>query len=334
MRGKSSKNKKKLLIAVAIGILPTIGIFNMMNSQKAEMARLQQQLAEEKKKPATKTPQKAIEKPVEKSNAVLAKVDINKGELITIDKIVKKEYSKEELPESFFNNETYVLGKTASDFILQGKIITNDDILAKELNFVVIPDGMRAITIPTASIQGLAPYITTGSRIDIYTAKSPSELIAQNIEIVSLESTPQQTNRPVSPGETRNKNISADQSSSITILVPVELADNVIDSMMQGRLQVVTRGKTDSKIIRKVEDIPPPPITDKLPDIPAPIEEPKVAVEIYTGHSFKKTCYDENGIRVEGEDCSKHISQDDFSSSASSSKIDSKTLNDLLKLAK
>lgn len=354
MRAKV-KNKKKLVIAIAVAMLPTIGIFNMMNAQKAQIAQLNQRLVEEQQKAVIAEPAATEKKEETTSNAVLAKKDINKGELITIDKVIKKEYKKEELPIGFFNNETYILGKVASDFILQGKIITADDVLDKNQNLITIPDGMRAITLPSESVQGLAPYIFVGTKIDIYTVKAPTELIAQNIEIIALESPqePQPINKPVAPGTeapvvSPKKNINAQQASSITLLVPVRIADKLIDSMSQGKLQFITRGKSDSKLISKNINLPPPPSsTETLPKLPVPItpptpsvpvpppepESPKVAVEAF--RNLSRTCYDKDGNAIPEDKCTPPTASSNKSSNSKpSSKVSSKDLTDLLKLIK
>lgn len=330
MRGKTFKNKKKIIIAIVVGILPTVGIFNMMNSQKVEMAKIQKKLAAEKNnKPAPVAA--VVEVKIETSNAVLANTDINKGERITIDKIIKKEYKKEELPQDFFNNETFVLGKIARDFILQGKIITKDDLLSEEQNLLIIPNGMRAINIPAHSIQGLAPYMSTGSKIDIYTVKTPSELIAQNIKIIALDSnTSKPTGKFAPPAVKKSaskKYLSADKASGITILVPGSIADKVVNSMIQGKLQFITRGQNDNKLISKAVDLPPPPITEPLPFVPESVEEEKIEVDVYTG-SEKKT------YEFDGDDIVNYSENNNDNNTNSSSKITSKDLNELLKLAK
>ena len=169
---RSKKNKKKLLIAITLGLIATAGVFNMMNSQKASLeASIAKQQAAAL---ATMQSQTTVTVPDnETTNVILAKTDIKSGEIITLNKIEKKEYKKNELPPSFFFNENFVLGKIAAQDILAGKIVTNEDILAMSENSLNIPSGMRAITIPTSLIQGLASYIYIGSKIDLISIKSP-----------------------------------------------------------------------------------------------------------------------------------------------------------------
>lgn len=365
---RSKKNQKKMIIAISLGLVATMGVFSMMNSQKAslEASMAQQQAAAlatmQSQAPAV-TPQDEL------TNTILAKTDIAAGEVITINKIEKKEYKKSELPPNFFFNENFVLGKTASQDIFAGKIITGDDILAASENSIKIPPGMRAITIPTSLIQGLASYIYIGSKIDLLAVKSPPEFIAQNIKIIALETvvdpateaaaaaaaaapaapaaptaaSPAAPAAPAAPAvpvatdttaaqatiPTSKKNISADKATGITVLVPISIAQKVIDAMMVGKLQVLTRGNNDDKIYRQssfihrnsersISKLPPPPSgMGKLPSLPGVIstvpEQPKVEVEIISGSSKSTQSFDD--------------------SNNTQASLPSKNLKDLLKLS-
>ena len=359
---RSKKNKKKLLIAITLGLIATAGVFNMMNSQKASLeASIAKQQAAAL---ATMQSQTTVTVPDnETTNVILAKTDIKSGEIITLNKIEKKEYKKNELPPSFFFNENFVLGKIAAQDILAGKIVTNEDILAMSENSLNIPSGMRAITIPTSLIQGLASYIYIGSKIDLISIKSPPEFIAQNIKIIALETTvdysakettPQETtakapappkpsessaplapaqlaqpadttaspeaNTVISPSSAGIKSTSADKALGITILVPVETAKKIIFAMIEGKLQVITRGRNDDKIIKQSSSsfsssssirklpsdisslLPPPPPsgTGKLPSLPGvispkniPVEQPKVEVEVIEANNKRQVSFDD-----------------------------------------
>ena len=336
---RAKKNQKKMMIAISLGLVATVGVFSMVNGQKAEVAQLSQQLAAQQAT-ATATMQTQTVAPVEDTtNTILAKTDIKSGEIITINKIEKKEYKKSELPPDYFFNENFVLGKTASQDILTGKIITGDDILAAGESTLNIPPGMRAITIPTSTIQGLASYIYVGSKIDLLAVKSPPSFIAQNIKIIALETTPEvqaaaSTPAPVdpaaaapvapaapgqpvssaattSPVSSGRKNLSADKATGITVLVPISVAQKVIDAMMAGKLQVLTRGNSDDKIYRQHSSVninsiktgsilpPPPSGTGKLPSLPGVIspddipEQPKFEIEVISGSSKSKQSFDD-----------------------------------------
>ncbi|HBG48137.1 MAG TPA: Flp pilus assembly protein CpaB [Cyanobacteria bacterium UBA9971] len=335
---RSKKNQKKMIIAISLGLVATVGVFSMVNGQKAQVAQLSQQLAAQQATALATMQTQTVAPAEDTTNTILAKTDIKSGEIITINKIEKREYKKSELPPNFFFNENFVLGKTASQDILMGKIITGDDILAAGESSLNIPPGMRAITIPTSTIQGLASYIYVGSKIDLLAVKSPPEFIVQNIKIIALETTPEvqaaaatpppvdpaatppaAPDQPVAPAATPTspsipagkKNISADKATGITVLVPISVAQKVIDAMMAGKLQVLTRGNSDDKIYRQHSSVhinsvktasilpPPPSGTGKLPSLPGVIspddipEQPKFEIEVISGNSKSKQSFDD-----------------------------------------
>ena len=350
---RAKKNNKKLIIAISLGMLATVGVFSMVNNQKSSIEALNQKLAQQQAAAlASMQAQQSniVIKQDETTNTILAKTDIKAGEIITINKIEKKEYKKSELPPGFFINENFVLGKSTSQYIPAGKIITGEDILAVNSNSLNIPPGMRAITIPTSLIQGLASYIYIGSKIDLVSTKSPPEFIAQNIKIIALETTPDiqlVTNQAVpeatapvppagapvapsgntppssappaanspsfSPAPVVKKNISADKALGITVLVPIDIARKVIDAMLAGKLQILTRGNNDDKIFKQTPSfhiphlknlsmLPPPPSgPGKLPSLPGnfnpnsmPMNKPKPQVEIIEANNKRQVSFDDS----------------------------------------
>lgn len=356
---RSKKNKKKLMIAISLGMVATMGVFSMMNNQKASIeAKLAQEQANALA--AMQSQQSPAPAPQEETtNVILAKTDIKTGDIITLSKIEKKEYKKTELPPVYFVNENYVLGKIASQDILMGKILTDEDILATSANSINIPPDMRAITIPTSLIQGLASYIYVGSRIDLIAIKSPPDFIAQNLKIIALEFSPDMqasmnaapsaapaaapaappAAAPATPGaapaaapaatpaaapvaapspaiaSAGKMNVSADKATGITVLVPVSTAKKVIDAMISGKLQVITRGNNDNKIykqhssfninsVKTTSILPPPPSgTEKLPSLPGipgssssppmSVEKPKIEVEVIEASNKRQVSFDD-----------------------------------------
>jgi len=363
MRSKK-KNKKQLTIAVLV-IVASVGVFSLMNNQKASVEKLNQKISAEQAAALAKIQAEQEAKVAQqvalqeaKTSAVSAKTDIKIGDVITVDKIQVNEFQKSELPPSYFNSNSFVLGKIASQNIFAGKIITNEDLMAVDQNMTNIPPGMRAITLPASSIQGLASYIHVGSKIDILLVKSPPEFIAQNVRIISFEVTsdvqaaidaqnqanaqaatpapapvpaPAQPAAPAAPvapaaqpiGQTASpvtsssnvgiKTVSSDKAVAITVLVPTNVAARLISATVSGKLQIITRGSNDDKIVKQVSHhvykspssissvLPPPPSgTGKLPSLPgaptsdtAIVKKPKIEVEIIEASNKRQVSFDD-----------------------------------------
>lgn len=346
----NKKNRKKIIIFAIVGLVPAVSIYNMISGQKAQIEALNQKLAEQQATSAQAIATAPTAAAVDKTITIMALSDIKAGEVITYKKIEIKDFNINDLPQGYFNNQNYVIGKIASRNILQGKIITSDDIISVDTSAINIPNGMRAITIPTSLMQGLASYIFVGAKIDIISTKAPPEIIAQNVKIIALESslmqeqpaattppaaaataapaapgTPAAPGAPAAPGTpvvatapvvqpaapiplNANNKVSADKATGITILIPARIANRVIESMSAGKLQIITRGPNDNKLIAsssgsgypnsnyKVNLPPPPKMTGSLPTLPGVIaapEKPKKEVEVIEANKRRTESFDE-----------------------------------------
>ncbi len=258
---RSKKNKKKLIIAIFLGVIATFSLFSSMNSQKAVIAELNKKLneqinqqndslAELKKNP------KAAEE--EKINAVIAAKDINVGDIFVLELLEVKKFEEDELPANYFKNEAMIVGKKAGRNVVKGGFITPTEIQATDINTINIPNDARAITIPVEKFKGLASHIKVGSRVDVLKVSNPPEFIAQNIKVVSFEAIESPTSGR-DPKKAEVGYMTAKKASAITFLVPVDLVSSLIDAMFEGQLQIITRNNNDEKILVTETELPPPP---------------------------------------------------------------------------
>jgi Flp pilus assembly protein CpaB len=114
---------------------------------------------------------------------------------------------------------------------------------------------MRALTIPIEYIQGLASYITTGTKVDIVSATKSetkeSNLIVQNVEVVSFE---MQTRVGGDTGTPPVNSISA-----VTFQIPAAAIPKVVEAVVKGKIQIATRNNADKEQITVA--VKPKPIT-------------------------------------------------------------------------
>ncbi|MDD3150554.1 MAG: Flp pilus assembly protein CpaB [Candidatus Gastranaerophilales bacterium] len=241
----NAQNKKKILIAVAMGFLTALTIYSAitnMNAQITNQNKVINVLTKEVKK-AKENTQKEMGAEFKKEY-VIAKQDLKAGIELTLEMLETKEFNVNN--PDVFKNINNLVGKQLKINIKKGDLILKESVLNEaDINYS-IPTGNRAITIPVNFIQGLASYVKIGSKVDIIsTVKSQGqkpEIILENIKIISLE--------------TKNKSIITDiksvpstDASAITFEIPAEKASNLVDSMVSGKLQIVVRGVQDGKKI-------------------------------------------------------------------------------------
>ncbi len=266
----SKKNKKKVIIAAALGVLATLGIFGSMNSKQAALQEQQRKLQELNTKVANlnKNPFQEQQKPVvTEITAVVAARDINVGDTFTMDLLEEKEFPKEDLPEGYFKTTALLVGKKSGKNLVKGQFITNTEIQAEDIASIEIPNDMRAISIPTERFRGLASHIRVGSTVDLLKVGTPPEFIAQKVRIVAFEApsaggTSSRYNARGGPAVS-TQYLSANQASAITFLVSIDLVQKVIDNMFEGQMQIIARNSSDENVVITEKELPPPPEENK-----------------------------------------------------------------------
>ncbi len=268
MRSKKN-NKKKIFIALIIGILLTFVIFNILNAQnkrlldqQAMLAKFQNDLKNNKnKKNVVKKPKKITQK------AVVAKFNMKKNSKIDPKSVKIQEIETKNLPSGYINDVLSILNKRVVKDIKSGEVLKYSDLSSEDPSGFDINLGKRAITIPKEFIQGIASHIKVGSKVDILSTtknkgKKP-ELVLQNIKIISFETM-------LGSGDNE---MPATKASALTFEIPARDSAKLVEAMVNGKLQVVVRGHNDEKIIstnpfnftmKKSKKLPPPPDESKL----------------------------------------------------------------------
>lgn len=266
MRGK--KNKKKLIIAVTGGVLATLMMFSVMSNNNKKIQELQDK-NNQLKNTAIQTVAPKPEADANLTKVVIAKIDIPVGSKISADKLDIKGFSPVDLPENVIKDSRLILGMTLMENVMANQPLTRDMISELQTKTLNIPTGMRALTIPMEYVQGMASYITVGSKIDVVLAAKTdgeSNLIAQNVRILAFENT-------VKPGTDTTP--ASNTVSGITLEVPADTAPKIVDAMVKGKVQIVARNTNDEgKVVTttkksKSEHSSGPSLRSSLPMIPA-----------------------------------------------------------------
>lgn len=228
-------NKKILVVAVLVGLLTVLGLSTYLKKVQVRVA--------------------SSEPKVEYSQVVVAISNINKNTKINQEMIGLKSIPKEAVhPETITSVEEIVGGIAKVDLVsgeqvLGAKVIT--DVEKAELAYR-IPEKMRAITIPTSEVMGVAGYINTGDHIDIlvtYSNKNNnSKLEANETEIVTTYTQFQNIEvlaegSDIMTEEQKNSTL----PSSITLLVKPEEAEVLTYALLNGTMHFTLRNPMDSE---------------------------------------------------------------------------------------
>jgi len=238
---RHKQNKKKLFIAVMLAIVAGLTVFSSMNSQKTTINTLSQQLAEQQKTiTQLKDTSSQVSNNILGSKVAVAKQDVKAGTKLTADMLELKEITGK-ITDDNIKDLSVLEGQILSEDVKAGSPVTKSRTLGLRYINLDIPQGMRAITIPVSYIQGLASYITVGSKIDVISVKKNDnpEFIVQGVKIISLEG------QNVAGSEAPSS-----KADAVTLLVPVNTVPRLVDAMANGKLQVIARGFSDNHVVK------------------------------------------------------------------------------------
>jgi len=260
MRQKQN-NKKKLLIAVVVGIIASVVVFSAFNSYNKRISE-QKALISNLKQKADETVVKAIEDP-NMVKIVVAKIDLPSGTKLTNLNTDLKGFLPKDMPPETYKDAISVIGYTLNDSCVTGEPITRTKIKEFQTSTLEIPTGSRAVTVPFEFIQGYSSNIKIGTKIDLISASKDvngSNIVLQNSKIISFESTP----KPPNPDGTT----APPTLTGITFQVQAKDTSKLVDAMTRGKLQIIERNAADDNVI-KVQEMPKP-IIDLGSVVPSP----------------------------------------------------------------
>ena len=109
---------------------------------------------------------------------------------------------------------------------------------------VVIPDGMRAVSVKVDEVIGVAGFVLPGTRVDVLATfgdrdAAITRVILQNVEALAAG----QTTQPDAQGKPQTVPV-------ITLLVSPEEAEDLTLAATQGQIQLALRGTLDQQSVR------------------------------------------------------------------------------------
>jgi pilus assembly protein CpaB len=179
-----------------------------------------------------------------KASVVLASRDLPVGHRVVAEDVRTVEWPAELVPEGYHTQTADVVGRG-----LITAVRTNEPLLASKLAEpgsgaglpIVIPEGLRAMSIPVDQVVGVAGFATVGTRVDVLLTIQPpgqsesvTQIILQNLTVLSTGQVYQRDER----GEPITVNV-------VTLMVSPEQAERLSLATSQGRIQLALRNMLD-----------------------------------------------------------------------------------------
>jgi pilus assembly protein CpaB len=180
---------------------------------------------------------------------VVAASDVPVGTKIEPDAVKLSRWSRDSIPQGAFTDPQAVAGAFAkSDFLANEPIVANKLFIGEKSMGVMpllIPAGMRAMSVPVDEVSDIAGFVTPHSRVDVLVAVagtgpgevSFSRIVLQNIEVLAVAQ------------EIEHEKDEPQVVKVVTLLVTPADAEKLTLASREGLLRLAMRNYSDSKIV-------------------------------------------------------------------------------------
>lgn len=182
---------------------------------------------------------------------VVAARDVGLGHVLSAEDLQVIQWPAGAVPQGFAGSVEEVVGRGALD-----EIRMNEPVLATKLADsglggglpVLIPQGMRALSVRVNEVIGVAGFVIPGTRVDVILTMTPpgardkvSKVILQNIEAVAAGQQIQ-----------RNEQGEPMVVTVVTVLVTLEQAEKLVLASTEGQIQMALRNTLDLESVETV----------------------------------------------------------------------------------
>jgi len=190
------------------------------------------------------TPLLATEAP--SGQLVVAATDLPLGTLLRAEDVLTIDWHSSTLPVGYYASPAEVIGRG-----LITPVSANEPLMSTKLADmesggglpIVIPEGMRALSVRVDEVIGVAGFVMPSTRVDVLLTLTPSgneagapmtRIILQNIQTLASGQTIQ-----------RDANGTPQTVSVVTLLVTPEQAERLTLASNEGRIQLALRNTLD-----------------------------------------------------------------------------------------
>jgi pilus assembly protein CpaB len=193
----------------------------------------------------TTNPVAAVTPPsARKATVVLAARDLPVGHPVTAEDVRTVEWPADLVPSGYYSQAADVVGRG----LITG-VRANEPMLASKLAEpgsgaglpIVIPEGMRAMSIAVDQVVGVAGFVIPGTRVDVLLTIQPpgqseniTQIILQNLTVLTAGTVYQRNEA----GEPIPVNV-------VTLMITPQEAERLSLATSQGRIQLALRNMLD-----------------------------------------------------------------------------------------
>jgi pilus assembly protein CpaB len=180
---------------------------------------------------------------------VVASMDLPLGSRIELGEVKMTRWSADSIPEGSYTDPKQVIGSyvknslVANEPIVQAKLFTGDKTAG--VMPLLIPFGMRAVSVPVDEVSDIAGFVLPHSRVDVLVAINGGEgskgefskVVLQNVEVLAVAQ------------EVEQKKDEPTVVKVVTLLVSPQEAERLALASHAGSLRLAMRNYNDNKIV-------------------------------------------------------------------------------------
>ena len=190
-----------------------------------------------------KVPVKTISLPTKA--VVVAATDLELGAELRPDDLRVIEWPANSLPAGAFERPDDVIGRGLIMPVIQNEPILPMKLASKEAGAglpIVIPEGMRAVSVRVNEVIGVAGYVLPGTRVDVVATASAAEqkdptskVVLTNVQVLAAGTKMEQDVEKGKPMPV----------SVVTLLVDPEQSERLTLASTEGKIQLALRNPLD-----------------------------------------------------------------------------------------
>jgi pilus assembly protein CpaB len=177
---------------------------------------------------------------------VVAAADLELGAEVKADDLRVVEWPASSVPTGAFERPTDIVGRGLVMPVIQNEPILPMKLANKDAGAglpVVIPQGMRAVSVRVNEVIGVAGYVLPGTRVDVVATASTSEhkedttskVVLTNVQVLAAGTKVEQDNEKGKPMSV----------SVVTLLVDPEQSERLALASTEGKIQLALRNPLD-----------------------------------------------------------------------------------------
>lgn len=215
-----------------------------------------------------------------------------------------------EIPAGAFRTVSEVVGRAVTTPLSKGDFVLAAKLAAPNAGSglpILIPPGMRAISVKVNDVISVAGFVTAGTRVDVLLTGQP----AMGVDSDPAATTVLENVQVLAAGQKLQGNSQGEpqQVTVITLLVSPEDAQKLALATQEGKIQLALRNPLDddstevsavrnSQLYRIQHETKAVALRERATAArvakPAPPKTPdKYVVEVYRGHEVDKTSFDQ-----------------------------------------